>query len=178
MIGVVLDGSAEALLIGDKVFCDVPNDDSIQCNETMATVTNATEFRIETIDSGVTSPTPTLGINIDDSELTITALRNFTFGDFDVPTIKLTDLNWVSKAGQIVGFSITQNSIINFEDMDITFGNDFLTLDMSNTSASVQSFVNIALQVEHVPEPTSTVSLLAIGTLGLASALKRKQKQS
>ncbi|MFM6729394.1 MAG: PEP-CTERM sorting domain-containing protein, partial [Microcystis panniformis] len=30
----------------------------------------------------------------------------------------------------------------------------------------------------HVPEPTSTLSLLALGTLGAASTLKRKLKPS
>lgn len=36
---------------------------------------------------------------------------------------------------------------------------------------------DISGQVASVPEPTSTLSLLALGTLGAASTLKRKQKQ-
>jgi hypothetical protein len=53
-----------------------------------------------------------------------------------------------------------------------------LTLDMKFIGDKVKLLNSAEVGIEVVPEPTSTLSLLALGTLGAASTLKRKLKPS
>ncbi|MGK7923470.1 MAG: PEP-CTERM sorting domain-containing protein [Trichodesmium sp.] len=52
------------------------------------------------------------------------------------------------------------------------------TFELINDSIETPMVTIQNVEIKHVPEPTSTLSLLALGTLGAASALKHKLKSS
>ncbi|NCS77040.1 MAG: PEP-CTERM sorting domain-containing protein [Microcystis aeruginosa K13-07] len=68
--------------------------------------------------------------------------------------------------GSLVNFQLLSSALIV---VDLTDGTQVTT---SVTSA------NFSLSPQAVPEPTSILSLLALGTLGAASTLKRQIKSS
>ena len=55
---------------------------------------------------------------------------------------------------------------------------DFYTFSFYRSMAPQNTVIRLTGVHVHVPEPTSTLSLLALGTLGAASTLKRKLKPS
>jgi hypothetical protein len=90
-------------------------------------------------------------------------------------------------AGETIGGQEATLSIL-FNNTDVLSGpvgadvlhppkhHDFYRLDWTYTKAT--DFLTVTLTGVHTPEPTSTLSLLALGTLGAASTVKRKLKPS
>jgi|LakMenEpi03Aug12_release.lakeMendotaPanAssembly.Ray.scaffolds.fasta_scaffold599575_1 hypothetical protein len=79
-------------------------------------------------------------------------------------------------------FDLT-NKVITYSEEDVSSGYDYrvnsftcTTLDGINQCGSNNP--TKVMIIKSVPEPTSTLSLLALGTLGAASTLKRKLKSS
>ncbi|NET44748.1 MAG: PEP-CTERM sorting domain-containing protein [Okeania sp. SIO2B3] len=59
----------------------------------------------------------------------------------------------------------------------LSFNSNILDLS-NNLTISAISTGEVSVDGKKIPEPTSVLSLLAIGTLGAASTLKRKLKSS
>ncbi len=92
-----------------------------------------------------------------------------------------TELDWGNKAGKIIGVTLENftgflpaevPTISMFDDTSIHFNAAGATIGALGASAHYN------IEVKHVPEPTSTLSLLVLSTLGATSVLKRKLKSS
>jgi hypothetical protein len=90
--------------------------------------------------------------------------------------ISFTDLDWLPVPGQIVGLSLVTSGIstsvqgstdgTSLTIDDLSFGDDFVTIDMSHTNWTPGAFATITLDTIHAPEPAS-LALLALGVLGV-----------
>jgi hypothetical protein len=63
-------------------------------------------------------------------------------------------------------------------EITFNFPDNFVFASVQTVSTDQKLGISQSLEVRPIPEPTSTLSLLALGTLGAASTLKRKLKPS
>lgn len=89
------------------------------------------------------------------------------------------DLDWVDYPdGEIIGFELVENTfpVVN----SFSFGSDslFVSLFAEEIGASETFSATFDIITNHkVPEPSSTLALLTLATLGTGSALYKKSKQ-
>ncbi|MFN5972257.1 MAG: PEP-CTERM sorting domain-containing protein [Microcystis sp.] len=97
-----------------------------------------------------------------DVDSLLTTIFNNLFADLPSEFQSNLSLDLVSDT---ISFVFPENSLA---------GTGFLEVFMSDTGA----IYSTSFAIESVPEPSSTISLLALGTLGAASTFKRKLKPS
>ncbi len=93
---------------------------------------------------------------------------------------EFTSLDWVGETGQIVGVELTLDGVVGLESSDVTFGDDFVRVDVTDVDKASdvdRGFATIRLITQHqstsVPEPTS-LALLCGGFFGLG-LMRRKR---
>ncbi len=97
------------------------------------------------------------------------------FGDLDpepLSDIKINDQNW-----ELISFVVPEDEPALWEFEGNKIG-DLINITIQEDGSSAGSIPITQFNNAHIPEPSSILSLLALGTLGAASTLKRKLKPS
>ena len=181
-LSVLLVGPAEAALLGDTVNCSINPSTQWSCSQPSALVDGTVEFQLDFEVNvgppiGIISSTQ-FDIDISSESILLTYINT---GATTITTqgliLSLSDLDWVNDpSGRIVGVDVFLTGTDGVEASDITFGDDFIDFNLTGTSWNSDNSpsVRIDLQVEHVPEPLT--SLGAIIAAGAGVALKRRRK--
>ena len=103
---------------------------------------------------------------------------NFSFPASQIENV-IENANWIKNAttGKLILLD-TLNDLVNLE---ITSANDNYLDQLGAIGLSLKSKADASEEDDdnmEIPEPTSTLSILALGTIGAASTLKRKLKPS
>ena len=169
-------GTARATLIDDTVECGLSDTigGNFICSSSSAVVGNGVEFTLDFFGS------PSFFIDLDGSSIAISA-PDFQIGS-DIQ-LTLSSLDWVDfPAGVIEGFTLVNNNVVPqvppgvFDENDITFGDHFVTIDLTNTFWNPGSIV-VTLDVNHgIPEPSSAA--LFIGGLAFFALFSWRRRQS
>ncbi|WP_293161953.1 hypothetical protein [Okeania sp. SIO2C9] len=167
--------SAIASLIGDTVtVCANFTDDGCPNTNIFSSALEETG----TVGDGTEFDNLTFAIDIQDS-MFVLSLTNGSIDQFlfNPTTWIISDLDWVDKPGKIIGVEkttgIPDGTITAFTDNSVT-----INLPEVIIEGNIKQNYKFNLQTKHIPEPTSALSLLGLGTLGAASTLKPKLKSS
>ena len=178
-------GISHASLIGDTVSCSTDST-RFECATDSEVVGGGNEFTLEsTLDD-------LFDIDILGTSFNIRSLTALEIGT-GTETFTLSSLDWLNfPNGYISGVSLVGVAGVNGLALsDISFTEDSVTVDLSETSWSRNSRAGVRLTVSHgapefallaapnptalaVPEPT-TLALFAIGLAGMGFARKKRK---
>ena len=172
---------AQAILIGDEVTFDYlfPDGDTIYETRTF-TVEEGTDdvFNVfgDTLIAGGSDRDTTSIFNFDVEAESIGL--DFSVADFNgfwTPASfngwRLSDLDWQNAQGRIIGLTLDTNmrglSLDNF-----AFTDNSVEVNWQGLNFNRETYVNIGLETQHVPEPASIFALLT--ALGFGALSKKK----
>ena len=181
-------GISHASLIGDTVMCSTDST-RFECATDFEVVGGGNEFTL--IDSS--SSDNLFDIDILGTSFTISENFSYTTLEIVAGTLTLSSLDWLNfPNGYISGVSlIGVAGVTGLALSDISFTEDSVTVDLSETSWSRNSRAGVRLTVSHgapefallaapnptalaVPEPT-TLALFGIGLAGMGFARKKRK---
>jgi PEP-CTERM motif len=110
-------------------------------------------------------------IDVDASSITYSQFGSPGFNAAPFNGFLFSDLDF-SPASVLTGFVLTTN-IIGLTPANVTFGADYIQINLQGLGAGDEVFFNLALETGVVPEP-GTLVLLGAGLLGVA-AVRRKR---
>jgi hypothetical protein len=165
ILATVLGSPAEASLVGDTVEFDRFYNGSSTGQFQSEVVGGAAEFRDYKTSSQF------LSVNVGGSTIDFDWVAPVSYGIGNPSQYYLvSDLDWVGSPGStITGVNVDFGSLSWFTSDRVTFGDDFVRVDIGGLVASSSSFINIVLTASHsvVPEPAT---LFVWSGLGLAAA--------
>jgi PEP-CTERM motif len=166
IVGVA--GAAQAAsLIGDTIKYEYifPNASSVY------------EIKTTTVAAGTSDAINAVDIFSINPEATSFLINNFAYNsNWNTAAFngfRLSDLNFDTPS-KITGVTFVTN-MQGFNGSRIGFTDNSVSVNWNSLRFNSNTFLNLSLKTTAVPEPASTLGLLAVGALGAGSLLKRKK---